>query len=54
MKITNIKIALIVTLGMIIAGCDQESTEPEPEISAIEALADEILAATMEIPGSPR
>jgi uncharacterized protein (DUF885 family) len=48
MKITNIKIALIVTLGMIIAGCDQESTEPEPEISAIEALADEILAATME------
>ncbi|NOR35937.1 MAG: DUF885 family protein [Woeseiaceae bacterium] len=43
---TIIKIAFIVTLGMIIAGCDQESTEPET--SAIEVLADEILAATME------
>ena len=43
-----IRIALITTLGMIIAGCDRESAEPEPEISAIEALADEILAATME------
>ena len=46
--ITSIRIALIAALGMIVAGCGQESTEPEPEISAIEALADEVLAATME------
>lgn len=45
---TTIKIALITTLGMIIAGCSQETAESEPEISAIEALADDILAATME------
>jgi len=48
MKITNIRIALVVTFGMIITGCSQDAAEPEPEISAIEALADEILAATME------
>ena len=48
MRITNIRIVLIVTLGMIITGCSQDTAEPEPEISAIEALADEILAATME------
>jgi uncharacterized protein (DUF885 family) len=45
---TTIRIALIATLGMIVAGCGQETAEPEPEISAIEALADDILAATME------
>jgi len=48
MKIINIRIAFIATLGMIVAGCGQETAEPEPEKSAIEALADEILAATME------
>jgi uncharacterized protein (DUF885 family) len=48
MKITNIGIALVATFGMIINGCGQDGAEPEPEISAIEALADEILAATLE------
>ncbi len=48
MKIANSRIALVLTLGMIMTGCSQETAEPEPEISAVEALADEILAATMQ------
>ena len=33
---------------LVLAGCSTETPETEPEVSAIEALADEILAATME------
>jgi len=33
---------------LVSAGCSSEAPEPEPEISKIEALADEFLAATME------
>jgi uncharacterized protein (DUF885 family) len=48
MKITNIRIALLASLSMLLAACGQDTTEPEPKISAIEALADEVLEATME------
>jgi len=48
MNTTNIKIAFIAILSMLVVACSQEATEPEPEISAIEALADEVLEATME------
>jgi uncharacterized protein (DUF885 family) len=48
MKIMNIKIALLASLSIVLVACGQDTTEPEPEISAIEALADEVLEATME------
>lgn len=48
MKIANINIALLASLSILLVACGQDTTEPEPEISAIEALADEVLEATKE------
>ena len=36
------------TCVLVATACSNEAPEPEPEVSRIEALADEVLAATME------
>ena len=46
MKTTTIAIIALVTV--LVAACDDELPVPAPEISAIEALADEYLAALLE------
>ena len=39
---------LILFTALILASCNSEAPEPEPEISQVEAIADEFLAATIE------
>ena len=45
---TFVRMLPIIAATLLLANCSSETPEAEPEASAIEALADRILAATLE------